>query len=322
MQTREHRYRAPVIAAFSPQTSARGPVEFGLAASRLTGAPLVIVAVVDTGSMNVHFGAEEATGHQTPGGIATTLRHLELELERLDVYAEVRPIEDSTAARGLARAIDELEPELIVIGSTTRGGKGSMLLGTTAGRVIHVSACPVAVVPNGYQRPVGGVQRVGAAYTDAPEGEEALRAAARLARLGGVALRPITIIDPKHAQEEAHGLMAEQHHEVGAESGAASRTRIAVQERLRERVAALGFDAELDVMVDEPAAGLIAASGQVDLLVMGSRALGPRRSVILGSVSRRVMAHAACPVLVIPRGASEASDALLADAEAHAPRLG
>jgi nucleotide-binding universal stress UspA family protein len=39
------------------------------------------------------------------------------------------------------------------------------------------------------------------------------------------------------------------------------------------------------------------------LLVMGSRGYGPVRSVLVGSVSWRVIAHASCPVIVVPRGA-------------------
>ena len=35
----------------------------------------------------------------------------------------------------------------------------------------------------------------------------------------------------------------------------------------------------------------------------GSRAYGPLRSVIVGSVSRHLVDHASCPVLVIPRSA-------------------
>src|SRR5262249_21642118 len=130
-------------------------------------------------------------------------------LEQHQVLAEVRTFEDSPPARGLARAIDELSPELIVIGSTSRGAHGSILLGTTAERVIHVSACPVAVVPNGYVRPADGVTRIGVAYADSPEGEEALRAGARLARVGGASLRALTVLDPKYAQEEALGPLAE-----------------------------------------------------------------------------------------------------------------
>jgi nucleotide-binding universal stress UspA family protein len=319
METRDHNRHAPVIAAYSPQTGAREPLDFGLAASRVTGAPLVIVAVVDTGSLPVHFGADDAP--HSPGGIARTLRELEEQLAREGHAAEVRAFEDSTAARGLARASDELKPELIVIGSTGRGAKGSMLLGTTAERVLHVSACPVAVVPNGYVKPAAGMTRIGVAYHDTPEGMDALRAGVRLARTGGTSLRVLTVLDPKHAQEEAHGLMAEQHHEVGAESGSAATVRATTERHMREQVAGLasGIDAEVEVMIDEAAAGLVATTPHLDLLVMGSRGLGPHRAVILGSVSRRVIDRAACPVLVIPRGASEAGEALLGDVETHAP---
>ena len=67
-----------------------------------------------------------------------------------------------------------------------------------------------------------------------------------------------------------------------------------------------------------PADGLAAASGHVDLLVMGSRAYGPMRAVMLGGVSRRVMTRAACPVLVLPRGTTSAADALAPVAESRA----
>ena len=61
-----------------------------------------------------------------------------------------------------------------MLGTTSRGAKGALLLGTTAERVIHLSPCPVAVVPHGYRRPEGGVKVIGAAYTPKPEAEDAL----------------------------------------------------------------------------------------------------------------------------------------------------
>jgi nucleotide-binding universal stress UspA family protein len=320
MKPSDHTHRSPVIAAFSPETGAREPVEFGVAASAVTGAPLVVVVVVDTGSLNVHFGADEAPA--LPGTVAEAVRNLERELTRRGVAVEIMPFEDSTAARGLARAIDELSPELVVIGSTSRGSKGSMLLGTTAERVIHVSECPVAVVPNGYRRPEGGVAAIGVAYTAQPEADAALRVAVALARTSGATLRLIAVVDPKHAREEAHGLMAEQHHEVGTEAQTAARTRLGIEAQARARMAELAsdVDADVDIMVDEPVRALVAASAHLDLLVIGSRGLGPRRSVVLGSVSRRVVDRAACPVVVIPRGSEAKADELLADI--HAPGTG
>ncbi|MEO8687762.1 MAG: universal stress protein [Solirubrobacteraceae bacterium] len=48
---------------------------------------------------------------------------------------------------------------------------------------------------------------------------------------------------------------------------------------------------------------LIGISGLVDLLVIGSRAYGPLRAVLLGGVSGKVIRSASCPVIVIPNGA-------------------
>lgn len=321
METSGHIRQAPVLAAFAPDTGAREPVEFAVAASRITGAPLIIAVVVDTGAPVRLGGATSDAAPELPDGIAAPVRHLQADLEGRGIAVEVRAFEDSTAARGLARAIDELGPELVVVGTTSRGERGSLLLGTTAGRVIHVSACPVAVVPQGYARPDGGVRVVCAAYTQTPEGEDALRAAAALARSGGVALRVITVVEPKYMQEEAGRLMAEQHHAVGAESQWAARTRLDIEARTRAVVAEVAgdLDPEVDLMIDEPVRALAAASAHVDLLVMGSRALGPRRAVVLGSVSRRVIERAACPVVVIPRGTEAKSAELLADVEAHTP---
>jgi nucleotide-binding universal stress UspA family protein len=317
METQDPQSRSPIVAAFSPGTAAREPLEFGLAASRVTGAPLVIVAVRHGGPVMHRMGG----GHVEEGDEDRTLEHLRAGLGQRGLHdVEVRVFEDNTAARGLARAVDELDPELIVLGSTQRGKVGSALLGSTAERVIHSSSCPVAVVPNGYERPADGVQTIGAAYSDTEAGREALHAAASLARAGGVKLRAITVVDPDHATESPSGLLSERHHDVSPTESEAARGRLGREQELRAAVAAVAadLDAEVDILVNEPADGLVAASEQVDLLVMGSRGLGPKRAVVLGSVSRKVVDRAACPVLVLPRGASAKTEALLADAEAQA----
>ena len=45
MESPDTHARAPIIAAYAPGPAELEPVDFGLAASRVTGAPLVIVAV-------------------------------------------------------------------------------------------------------------------------------------------------------------------------------------------------------------------------------------------------------------------------------------
>ena len=58
----------------------------------------------------------------------------------------------------------------------------------------------------------------------------------------------------------------------------------------------------------DPAAVLEAESGELDLLVLGSRGYGPLRSVILGSVSAAAVEGAACPIVVTPRVDSAMAD--------------
>lgn len=72
---------------------------------------------------------------------------------------------------------------------------------------------------------------------------------------------------------------------------------------------ARGMAPELDVqtqlLVGPPAAGLLEASEDASLLVVGARGLGAFGSMFLGSVSMRVAAHAECPTVVVPADGHE-----------------
>lgn len=67
---------------------------------------------------------------------------------------------------------------------------------------------------------------------------------------------------------------------------------------------ALGMDPELEVrtqlVMGQPAAGLLDASKDASLLVVGARGLDAFGSMFMGSVSMRVAAHATCPTVVVP----------------------
>jgi nucleotide-binding universal stress UspA family protein len=303
--------QAPILAAFAPSKSARGPVEFGIAASRLTGAPLMLVTVQPGGPVADRVAG--GTLDDSMGGDARSIANLERDLQRRKIDVKVTVRGSRTVGGGLIEAIEELKPALVVLGATTRGGASSALLGSTIERVVHEAACPVAVVQADYERPEGGVQLVGAAYSPSDEGRDALAAAAALARAGSVRLRAITVLDPKHADDSAPGPMAEQHHSADpAEAARAQeRSREAADMRKALDEVAKGVDSEVDILYNDPAEGLAAASRHVDLLVMGSRARGPRRAVVFGSVSRKVAERSECPVLIIPRGTAEMADSLI-----------
>ena len=307
----------PILVGYCPRTADRGPIHFALAAARATGAPVHAVAVHSGGMVaGVPVGAELAG--QPEAAARAVLEPLRAEL---GAAVDVRAREALTAAAGLTAAAEEVDARLIVLGSSARGAIGRVLPGSTAERVIHGAPCPVAVVPRDYVAREGGMMTVGVAFAPTPEGREALRTGARLAQAARASLRVIMVLDPSLAERTSPGMLAAAHHEHDLAEDRAGRSRIEAERGLDDAIADVAdtVPVERDVLFQDPADGLAAASEHLDLLIMGSRAYGPMRAVMLGGVSRRVITRAACPVLVLPRGASAADELMPAAEGLRAP---
>ena len=69
----------PILVGYSPQTADRGPINFGVAVSRFTGAPLVVAAVFPGGSDIDRLSGGEFGGDA--GGDKSGLEQLQSELE-------------------------------------------------------------------------------------------------------------------------------------------------------------------------------------------------------------------------------------------------
>ena len=205
---------------------------------------------------------------------------------------EARPIESSSAARGLHELAEEEGASLIVIGSTRRGPVGRVILGSVGEVLLAGAPTAVAVAPKGFATSAPEtVGVVGVGFNASPEGRVALRAAATLAGQAGARLRAITVEeDFAHAR---HALKP-SHHEA---SGLAEELDRALEET--------GVpDAERVLLRGGAVQCLCEAGSETDLLVIGSRGYGPLHHALVGSVSAHLMRSCPVPVLVMPRGAS------------------
>jgi nucleotide-binding universal stress UspA family protein len=166
-------------------------------------------------------------------------------------------------------------------------------------RVIHGAPCRVAVAPAGYaDRRHTTLLRVGVGFADTIEGRAAICEGCELVARGGGELSIIAasglsgmLVSYAAMSPALHAAEADMHEEM----------RASVERVTGEIPQAQG--SRVRVIDGEPSRVLLAASGELDLLVLGSRGYGPLRCVLLGSVSSAVARDAACPVLVLPRPA-------------------
>jgi nucleotide-binding universal stress UspA family protein len=283
----------PVFAGVDGTDSGLDAVAFGARLADAVGAPLVVVCVSPEQVRQAGVEAEEEVG-----------RHAAAILEAAgevvgDLEAEFRTVSSTSPARGLAELAEEEHPEAVVVGSSNRGAVGRVVSGSTAERLLHGTGCPVAVAPRGYRRHrPGPLSAVGAAFTDTPEGHEAVRVAADLAARAGLPLTVYSVVGlhtnwlrPEAVQPDASVVPEE--------------VTKAARDALDQVVAGLpgGVRATGELLFGEVVDELsMVGERGVDLLVCGSRGYGPVRRVLLGTVSAALVRQASVPVLVVPRG--------------------
>jgi nucleotide-binding universal stress UspA family protein len=298
----------PIIVAYDPSTSDRAPVNFGVAAARFTGAPLIIASV------SARASARGETDEDLVADASGVLGDVRRELDEEGISVECRELEHASAARALHEAGEAEAAGLIVVGSTRRGAVGRVLPGSTAERLMHGAPCPIAIVPHEWDAGAG-LNTIGVAYVDTEEGREALRGAHALARRAGAKLRVLTAVKAGLAQysDTVAGTEVRSSKSVADLEG---ELRARAESTVHDMAAAFDGDVtvETDAFVEDPADVLVRVSEHLDLLVCGSRGYGPLRAVLLGGVSRRLAAEAKCPVIVLARGIEASLEELVADA--------
>ena len=180
-----------------------------------------------------------------------------------ELEAELCAVAGSSPGRTLHEVAEACHANVIVVGSSHHGPLGRLVLGGVTAEALRRAPVAVAVAPRGWARGPRSLARIGIAV----DGSARDASATAFARQVAAHLRPPGTVQTIHVAPP-HG-----------------------------RGAVVSADVQLE---GEVADALAAYSGEVDLLVLGSRGLDRIRAVVLGSVAARLVALARCPVLVLP----------------------
>jgi nucleotide-binding universal stress UspA family protein len=228
------------------------------------------------------------------------VRALEATRLQAGIDADVVALADNSPARALQHVAQDRHASVIVVGCAHRGALGRMVLGDVSRGAIHDSPCPVAVAPRGYREQPARAHTVAAGYDGRPEAVEALRLGAAIAAATGAALEVHVVSEGPPTAIAAVTYSADVDEMTAEDINRAQRV-------LDDALADLPPDTRGALHHGSPRTQLEEVSTHAHVLVLGSRGWGAVRRTAVGSTSDFVLHHAACPVIVVPRGAAVAT---------------
>jgi nucleotide-binding universal stress UspA family protein len=200
----------------------------------------------------------------------------------------------------IERVADEVNADLVVVGSRDLGGLHRLLAGSVSTSVLHTTHRPVLIVRGGDEswppaRLIVGVDR-------SRESKRAALVAASIGRLYADAVVELLEVLPDPLAPTAHYFNLDSELTVEHEH----------LDALAESVEHLsGRSVSAATAFGAPAESLLARGDEQtgpSLLVVGTRGLGGMRRLLLGSVSTKILHSGHTPVLVVPANGDSIAD--------------
>lgn len=278
-----------LLVAFDGSDGGRDALELArVLAAPEQDASALVVTVLFTGPLPMEYALlpEEEAHEAEP-----LLEEAREKLSGIDV--ETHAYGGGSAAGILTRLAEQEDFDAIVVGSPHRGALGRVMLGSVATSLLNGAPADVAVAPKGYARDEHErIGEIAVGYDGGPEARIALQRAETLAKRSNAKIKLLTVVRPPVvAPVMVPGAYAPE---------SPPEPDKVIHEGLDSVDSSLAVEpTRLD---GDPAMQLRRACEEgVDLLVLGSRGYGPLARVLVGSVSRKVIQDAPCPVLAVRR---------------------
>jgi nucleotide-binding universal stress UspA family protein len=211
------------------------------------------------------------------------------------VGAELSCVQAPSVASGLHELAASRHADLLVIGASGGDELDRALVSDDTREVLSHAPCAVAVAPTGFATRPPIMRRIGVAYDDSPESEQALALARRIARERDVALSAFHAVpEPLYSERRPTGArLVHDPWSVQAETDEAV-------EKARSQIAQLG-DLEPVAASGDPAKELARYAESVDLLIIGSHRYRPLELWMFDrSTAQQLADSTPCPLLVLP----------------------
>ena len=284
---------ARLAAAVDSYPEGRDATVLAAALAQTTGAELMLLTIEPDLPLIIPGIQRDEVRHETEAMLRQTR-------DELAPGARFKVTSDLSIARGLERLARAQHRDMLVVGSSRRGDEGVICIGGRTRQLMDDLKCALAIAPRGLSRQAPlTLRRVGIGYDGGTEAQAAFGAAARIASGAGAELVVRGVVDDRVPAlgwpNVWGGAMTESWQEMMDAEEANLRREV------EELIAAAGTPATIEIKRGRPATSLHELSGEVDLLVVGSRRWGPLARLVLGGTGERLVHGAKCSLLIIPR---------------------
>ena len=269
------------------------------------GSSVEVVRVVEDRSLELAAGPWPAVALRAPDVQAGVMQEAEDGLETLvEPLRKLGLTTDYAVLRGrpadaILERIGQHRPDIVIVGNRGVSPLERILLGSVSAELVDGSPVPVLVARK------GALERVVVAVDGSDIAAEALATVRRWPFLAATEIRTLSVAPaPGNGrpgpQEPARTIVA-AYDGVAVTDAVSEHTATAADAATSLR--AVGFGARSEVLTGAPAATVVAFAEEwdADLVIMGSHGRTGLTRLLLGSVARNVLHHAACSVLVIRR---------------------
>ena len=313
-----------IIVGYQPDKGGRSTLELAtLLAQSGRKEPLAVVTVVpqhwSTPSM-AKVDGEFAAWADEQGKAASATAGAYLAQKYPEVEADFHQVSGRSIPSALMQACKDLGGDLMVLGSSSDGRVGQVVIGSTAEPLLHSSDVSIAIAPRGYRTgSAGRLTRLTCSFSGTKESKDLLLATAQMSlRVGGrlrivtFGVRGRTMYPPEVGLRAEDMVLQSWREQVAADQEHAVQLLrsygLLPENTTNEIVTGASWVDVMDELEWEPG----------EVLVVGSSPVGALARVFLGSRAIKIVRYSPVPVIVVPAGiaAEEAADAVEAAAEA------